>query len=219
MNATMTFFTLLHVLMFVYWLGGDLGAFYSSSFLTDPKRSVAERGMALRILNNIDMAPRTALILALPTGLTLAWSKGWLDVPAFVPLAIDVLALGWLALAWAVHLRHDGGTGMKRIDIVIRWVVMVTLLGTGLAGAAHMIDLPLFIALKLIVLAGCIALGLALRKLLAPLFAPIGEMMSTGPTAQTDAAIAGVLARTRPVVVMLWMLLLVAAWLGISTPT
>lgn len=219
MDATITVFTLLHVLMFVYWLGGDLGAFYSSSFLTDPKRSVAERTMALKILNNIDMAPRTALILALPTGVTLAWSKGWLDVPVYVPLTIDLLALAWLALAWAVHLRHDGGMGMKRVDIVIRWAVMTGMLGVGIAGATHAIELPLFIALKLVVLAGCIGLGLALRKLLGPLFAPIREMMSSGPTAQTDAAIAGVLSRTRPVVVMLWMLLLVAAWLGIATPT
>lgn len=219
MDASIAFFTLLHVLMFVYWLGGDLGAFYSSSFLVDSKRSVVERAMALRILNNVDMAPRTALILALPTGVTLAWSKGWLMVSAYVPLLIGLFALGWLVLAWAVHFSHGGGKAMKTVDMAIRWVVMTALFATGLAGTTHAIALPLFIALKLIVLAGCIGLGLALRKLLAPLFAPIAEMLATGPTPQTDAAIARVIGRTRPVVVLLWLLLVVAAWLGISTPT
>ena len=51
--------TLMHVLIFVYWLGGDMGAFYGSTFMTDQKRSVPERMMALKIINNIDMAPRT----------------------------------------------------------------------------------------------------------------------------------------------------------------
>jgi hypothetical protein len=72
---------LLHLLIPVYWLGGDLGAFYSSRFMIDPARTVPERMMALKILNNIDMAPRTTLILAFPTGFTLAVAKGWIDLP------------------------------------------------------------------------------------------------------------------------------------------
>ena len=32
--------TLLHVLVFVYWLGGDLGAFYTSSYAADQARTV-----------------------------------------------------------------------------------------------------------------------------------------------------------------------------------
>jgi len=82
---------LLHVLVLVYWLGGDLGAFYGSGFMTDPKRTLPERLMALKLLNDIDMAPRTALILAFPTGFAAAWTRGWLTVP------------GWsVALIWIV---------------------------------------------------------------------------------------------------------------------
>ena len=217
MDTATALLTLVHILVLVYWLGGDLGAFYGSSFLTSPSHSVAERMLSLKILNNIDMAPRTALILALPTGMALAWFKGWVTLDAYVPALIGLACLGWLALAWAVHLRHDAA-GLKRIDIGIRWMVLAALGTTGLAGAMKMFELPLFIALKLLILAVCIGLGLFIRRQLAPLAGPIQTMNATGPTAATDAAIAKVIAGTRPVVVALWLCLLAATYLGITTP-
>lgn len=210
--------TLLHVLVLVYWLGGDLGAFYGSNFMVDPKRTVVERGMALSILNNIDMAPRTMLILALPTGLALAWIKGWLMLPAYVPVLVAMASFGWLALAWAVHLNHGGGAGIRKLDIAIRWVMLVGLFASGLGGLFKLIEMPLFIALKMIVLATCITLGLIVRKQIVPLFTAFREMVATGPTPATDAAIAAANGNARVSVLTLWALLLVAAWLGIATP-
>jgi len=214
-----SFFALLHILVLVYWLGGDLGAFYSSGFLVDPGRSVAERRMALQILGAIDMAPRTALILAFPTGLSLAWAKFWVVLPLWVLVAVWVLALAWLALAWAIHLRHGAGAeALRRADIAVRWVVLGGLSLAGLLGCARLIGLPLFIALKMLLLAACIAAGLLVRRQLVPLFPAVREMFSGGATAGTDAAIAGVIARTRPTVLVLWVMLLVAAVLGIAKP-
>lgn len=211
--------TLLHLLIPIYWLGGDLGAFYGSRFLVDPARSVPERMMALTILNNIDMAPRTTLILAFPTGLTLAVAKGWLAVaPALVGL-VWLGFLGWLALAWAVHLRHGAaGEGLRRIDIAVRYLVLAALAGSGVAGLAGVIALPLFIALKLLVLAGCVTIGLIVRRQLVPLFPAIIALRQSGPTPEGDATIRGVIAVTQPTVMVLWGLVLVACFLGLATP-
>jgi hypothetical protein len=207
------------MLVAVYWLGGDLGAFYGSTFMTDPRRTVPERLMALKILNNIDMAPRTALILALPSGLTLALAKGWLIFPTAAVLLLWVAGLGWLALAWAVHLRHGaGGQGPRKLDLAIRYVLVAGLAVTAALGLGGVIALPLFIALKCIILAICIALGLLIRRQLVPLFPAIAAMRADGPTPETDSAIAGVISRTRPVVVFLWILVLAACLLGIATP-
>jgi hypothetical protein len=218
MDFSTALLTLLHVLIFVYWLGGDLGAFYGSTFMVDPRRTVVERQMALKILNNIDMAPRTMLILALPTGLALAWMKGWMHIPAWVPTLVTVAALGWLALAWAVHLDHSGGAGLKKLDIAVRWVALIGLYGVGLAGFFRAMDVPLFIALKMIVLATCITLGLIVRRQITPLFVAFREMVATGPTPATDAAIAAANGNARRSVITLWLLLLLAAYLGIATP-
>ncbi|TVV76565.1 hypothetical protein [Sphingomonas solaris] len=210
--------TLLHVLVFVYWLGGDLGAFYTSGFMTDPKRSVAERMMAVKILNNIDMAPRTTLILAYPTGLALAWAKGWVDVSGLIPALMAVLFVGWLALAWAVHLQHGGGGAIRKLDLAIRYLCVTAFGLAGIAGLAGLREMPFFIAVKLCLLAGCVALGLVVRRQLVPLFGAIREMTATGPTAETDATIRQVNNRARVSVITIWVLVGLAAYLGIATP-
>lgn len=218
MDLPTALLTLIHVLVFVYWLGGDLGAFYSSNFLIDPKRTLIERRMALKILNNVDMAPRTALILAFPTGLALAWMKGWLQISGMVPLIVGIAGVAWLALAWAVHLNHNGGTGLKKLDMGIRYVMLVGLLGLGICGVSGDIAIPLFIALKMIILGLCITLGLIVRKQIVPMFVAFAEMVKNGATPETDAAISGANARARVSVLTLWVLLLCAAFLGIWTP-
>lgn len=218
-NNGLALLTLLHLLVPIYWLGGDLGAFYSSRFMIDPARSVPERMMALKILNNIDMAPRTTLILAFPTGLSLAVAKGWVGVSGGMLMLMWVGFLGWLALAWAVHLRHGpAGVRFKQIDIVIRYGVLAALVAAGIGGLIGAIALPLFIALKLLLLAGCITIGLIVRRQLVPLFPAIAALREHGPTPEGDRAIRGVIAVTQPTVMCLWVLVLIASFLGLATP-
>lgn len=219
MDICLSLLTLLHVLIPVYWLGGDLGAFYGSRFMVDPRRSVPERMMALTILNNIDMAPRTTLILAFPTGFGLAVAKGWLDVPTSYAIAVAVLGMTWLALAWAVHLKHGPqGHAFKRFDILVRYLVLAGLASAVILGLSGEIALPLFITLKMLTLGACIALGLVVRRQLVPLFPAIIQMRETGPTPETDRVIAAVNSRARISVLTIWVLVLIACFLGIATP-
>jgi hypothetical protein len=219
MDIGLSLLTLLHVLIPVYWLGGDLGAFYGSNFMVDPKRTVPERMMALKILNNIDMAPRTALVLTFPTGFGLAVAKGWLDLPAASAIVVWVVFLAWLALAWAVHLKHGPqGAGLKRLDILVRYIVLAGLVAGAMLGLSGEIAVPLFVSLKLLVLAICITLGLIVRRQLVPLFPAIIQMRESGPTPETDRIIAAVNAKARISVLTIWGLVLIASFLGIATP-
>ncbi|MCJ1959922.1 hypothetical protein [Novosphingobium mangrovi (ex Hu et al. 2023)] len=219
MDHTLALLTLLHLLIPIYWLGGDLGAFYSSRFLVDPKRTVPERLLALHILNNIDMAPRTALILAFPTGFTLAAMKGWLAVSGLAVTGVWVAGLAWLALAWAVHILHGpAGKTYKQIDLAIRYIVLAALVAGGVAGLVGAVTLPLFIALKLLVLAFCIFIGLLVRRQLVPLIPAIVDLAKNGASPEGDKTIAGVLAVTQPTVMTLWAAVLIASFLGIATP-
>lgn len=212
-------FALIHVLVFVYWLGGDLGAFYSSHYLTRANVSADRRLMAAKIVGDVDMAPRTALILALPSGLLLAESKGWLSLGWPLLMATVLVALIWLAMAWKLHLDHSGsGTGLKSIDSWIRYALIILLLGFAVAGLMGRSALPLFLALKMLALAGCVALGLYIRVVLKPL----GPALMGLAGDQSDAAeadLAQTLNRARPLVICIWALLLIAAFLGLWTPT
>jgi hypothetical protein len=206
--------TLLHILVFVYWLGGDLGVFYSSTILTDPKTSPQGRIVAAKVLAQVDMAPRTAMILTLPTGLTLADATPWLNLTDLQVVAIWVFALVWLALAWNIHLKHLPPSSLSRkADLLVRWGLILALLAWAALGA-----LPLFLALKLGVLAATIALGLLIRRALGPFGTAFGAMVAHGPTPETDQIIAKCLNQSRPAVVAIWVLLLVAALIGLAQP-
>ncbi len=212
-------FALIHVLVFVYWMGGDLGAFYSSRFLTQPNVSADRRLMAAKIVGDVDMAPRTALILALPTGMLLAQSKGWIDLGWPIVLAIAAASVLWLTLAWHLHLQHGSPSdGAKRIDLTIRWGLVLVLSAWALASLIGYISLPLFLALKLLALVGSILLGLYIRVVLKPLGPAL--MGLAGPNAETaEAELAQTLKRARPLVMGIWALLVIAAFLGLWTPT
>ncbi|MFZ9086446.1 MAG: hypothetical protein ACO3C6_07725, partial [Steroidobacteraceae bacterium] len=49
--------TLLHLLLFVYWLGGDVGVFYASRFVVDTSLTREERLTAAKIFLDLDMLP------------------------------------------------------------------------------------------------------------------------------------------------------------------
>lgn len=211
-------FTLLHLLVFVYWLGGDLGAFYTSRFLIKPGVSADRRLLAAKIVGDVDMAPRTALILTLPTGLTLANSAGWIDL---APLAIALVwlsALGWLTLAWVIHLKHGAAPApWRQADLAIRWLLVLGLIAAAIWNIAGEGSLPIFLSLKLLALAACTALGLFIREVLKPL-GPALMGLSGPDAASAEASLAATLNRARPLVTCIWALLIGAALLALYKP-
>lgn len=208
---------LLHVLILVYWLGGDLGAFAASFLIANPAKDRAARLGAAGLLGDVDMAPRTALILAFPTGFTLAVTRGWVALdPIWIPAAWAI-GLIWLVLAWQIHLSHAGpASGLRRFDLGLRWTAATGLGAGGAAGLAGATGWPLFLNLKLLILAACILTGLLIRRLTADLGPALGALGAGQSDA--DTRVARSLAVTRPAVVLIWLLLLAAALLGLWKP-
>ncbi len=212
---TLALATLLHILIFVYWLGGDLGVFYASTILTDTKTSPQGRIAAAKVLAQVDMAPRTAMILTLPTGLTLATIAGYLNLSSVVLIGIWGLGLSWLALAWVIHLKHLPPISMwRKADLGVRVVLILALVGVAVSGAV-----PFFLGLKLAILAATIVMGLLIRRALGPFGPAFGAMVTSGPTPQTDNILAKCLNQSRPAVICIWVLLLLAALIGIAKPS
>ena len=218
MSLDLTLFTLLHLLMFAYWLGGDIGVFYSSFVLTDAKQTPQARMAAAKILLNVDMVPRVCLLLSLPSGLALATAKGWVGLdPLWIALAFAI-AFAWIWLAFRLHVDH-AAKALGAIDRAIRPVFLLGLLGTGGAALTGMIELPLFLALKLIALGVAVMMGLIVRRILKPFGAAFAKLASEGGSPETDAEIASSIGGTRKPVMVIWAMLLFAAYLGVATPT
>lgn len=221
MTLSVALLTLAHILVFVYWLGGDLGAFVSSYTLIDGRKPVAARLMALNVVNNVDMAPRTALILAFPTGLSLAEVKGWMDVPTGAVAVVWLVAVIWLGIAWRIHLKHSAPQSIeRRSDMVLRISAALGLFGFSAGVFLDVLPtIPWFIGLKCLLLGFAITAGLVVRRALKPLFVAARGMAAEGPTPERDRVLRHVILwRSKPTVVSIWILITLATLAGIMTP-
>lgn len=207
----------LHVLVFVYWLGGDLGAFVASYFVTDPKRPLGERGVALKILSLVDAAPTATLLLTLPTGVLLAQNAGWWHPPDMLVPVLILMSVVWVPMALVLHFDGAQRRHLGAIDRALRVVLMSALVATAggtLLGVWPRLALPHFIAAKCLLLAAATACGLALRIPLARFVAEMGR----GAEAR-HAELRHQMAVCRAWVLGIWCCLLIAAGLGIVRPT
>ncbi|MCC5861334.1 MAG: hypothetical protein JJT93_05410 [Gammaproteobacteria bacterium] len=213
---------LAHILLFVYWLGGDLGVFYSSRFVTDPTLGTEARATAAKIMLAVDLAPRICLILILPVGLTLAAMKWGLGLGGGVLSVIWVGCLAWLVIAVTIYLREGQPLShlLARIDQAIRWFVIVLVGGVGVWSLVA--EGPLagqgWLAAKFLLFAVLVICGLAIRAAIRPFGPAFGRLMQEGSSPEVEAQLGGSVARARPFVLVIWAGLVVAAALGIFKP-
>ncbi|MEQ8434707.1 MAG: hypothetical protein RIA71_10740 [Oceanicaulis sp.] len=209
---------LLHILVLVYWLGGDLGAFYASRLVVEEARPAAGRLAAAQILSNVDMAPRMAMIFAFPTGLAVSVSRGWLALDFIWVWIAFAAALVWAGLAWAVHLKAGPQGPIKALDTAIRYAALALLAAASAGAFAGLIEAPHFLAAKWLLLALAIVCGLLIRRALAP-FGPAFGLLAAGKAGEAEnAAIRASLAHAKRYVLIIWAALIAASALGVYTP-
>jgi hypothetical protein len=214
----MALLELLHILVLVYWLGGDLGAFVASRIVADPARPPAGRAAAAKILMDVDMAPRMALIFAFPTGFALAVYENWLPIDPLWIIPVFVLALIWAVAAWMVHLKSGPDGLAKRVDMAIRLFALIGFAGAGAAGLAGLIALPLFMAGKLLLLALAVFAGLMIRRTLTPFGPAFGQIAAGQGDDAAETIVRASLSKARIWVFVIWAAVLSAAALGVLHP-
>ncbi len=210
--------TLVHVLVFVYWLGGDLGAFYTSRFLTLPGVNVDRRLLAAKIVGDVDMAPRLSLIATLPTGLALAQASGWIQIGWLPVVAVTIAAFLWGALAIHLHNTHGANQTLKRVDLGVRYLLIGGVTAVCILSLTGQIVMAQFLVAKLALLAIATGLGLTIRKVLTPLGPAIGQLANPDTQQAGEQALATLMARAKPIVNMIWICLILAAFLGLYKP-
>lgn len=127
----------LHVLLFGYWLGSDLGVFYCDSQLTRDDLSLDERLRVRDIRRKVDMAPRTCVPLILAIGFSLAVQYGS-EVTGWWLAMVWLLCLVWLAMLWAGRLAI-GTPREGALDAVNRWLFLLVGVVMGALGVYALI--------------------------------------------------------------------------------
>ncbi|MEL7297950.1 MAG: hypothetical protein AAGJ86_09830 [Pseudomonadota bacterium] len=217
MISAYAFWLIIHLLLFAYWLGGDLGVFYSSFVVADADRSVDDRKTAAGILIGLDRVPRICLILMLPVGVSLAASIGQVVLPAGALLGIWLLAAVWLAMLWHIEKTHHAAT--TKVDAVVRIIVILALAGFAVAGLSDSGPVKSdWVAIKMLLFATAITCGLMIRKVFAPFGAAFGQLVTQGSSPEVEQTIDGSLKKSRPFVIVIWLCLIAAAAVAAIKP-
>ena len=95
----------LHICMFVFWLGTDMGVMICSKKSTDTSLSIPARFQLLEIALVIELLPRVMWVMALPLGIHLSKSLGYISPSDLTLAGMWVFAGAWLIIN-AVSYTH-----------------------------------------------------------------------------------------------------------------
>jgi hypothetical protein len=218
---------LFHILLLTYWLGADLGVFYSSRYVMRTDISTESRNVALKIMGWLDLWPRLCLVLFLPSGVTLMalddygrdTFMGWPLVGIWVAGAI------WFALVLGNHYLHDHPKHalIAKLDLLARSSVVVGLLGS--AAYTVLVDEPFgvttnpkWLGFKVGLYAIAIGCGIAIRFKLRPFTPAWIGLMTKGSSGEVEAGIRASIVGSQPYVAAIWVCVVGAALLGLAKP-
>ncbi len=211
-----------HLLLFVLWLGADVGVFVlGQHFRKRAAYSLDQRMALLKLLVTIDLVPRAAWALMVPSSLAVLAAGGWWNVPSWLIVAACAVGTVWLWLVADSH-RHEQtprAARNRQIEGWLRWIVGGFYLGLGgqslLAGAPL---IPDWLALKTF-LFGCIFVSAIMIDVT---FKPVGPQLAAvlekGSSDETEIPLRRTMDRTRIWVWIVYLLLLITAFLGNVKP-
>ena len=216
-----------HVVLFAYALGGDLGVHLAARFAVRSDLPLAERIRFFRMLLLVDLGPATAVALFLPTGLEIAARLGLSTLPQVWLWLIWAAAAAWVVAIWNLHLeRARGGrpaTGPKpvwaRAEAVLRYLMLGAAAAIGVASAAGAGPLvEPWLGLKTVLYALCLVFVSLLRRELDSWMTALETLRGFGGEREGNSLMLRQHRAGRWYARSLWLLLAAAAYLGVAGP-
>ena len=208
----------LHILLFVFWLGTDMGTYYSSRFVINPNLSGPQRATALQILLGCDLGPRIAMPLIMPTGIHMGFYLGLVKIDSAGVLIVWLLGLLWLTLVLALHFSKNESLKGKltKLDFWVRPFIVSLVGGLAVYNLIHPTHIVAdYINWKLLAVCALILCGLGIRYHLN-IFKPAFRQMMMGENLEeANHVIKKKMDDCLPYVYGIWIGLLVSAALGL----
>lgn len=211
-----------HLLLFVLWLGADVGVFVlGQHFRKRAAYTLDQRLALLKLLVLVDMTPRTAWALMVPVSLAVADAGGWWDVPATVLGVSWVIAAGWLYLVWDAHNHEQTPRAARdrRIEFWLKIGLTIGYLGVGIVSliAGAPIEQG-WLAWKATLFGAIFAAAIMIDVAFRPVGPLLGRLIAEGSSNATEEPLLRVMNRTRIWVWVVYALLIATSWLGVAKP-
>lgn len=213
---------LLHVIFFAYWLGTDLGVFYSANFTLKADIGVEARRYCAKILTFLDQPPRIAMAGTFTVGASLSILRGWADVPQWWLVPIWIVGVLWTSAVIYLYVNGDQPEKIKTIKAIdfnfrLFMIGLLTILSVASLMGLGVTDQP-WLALKVLVFAGTMICGVLVRVIMKDFGVNYGPMLKGTATPEQIAKAQATMARAKKAVMTIWGLLVVATALGLWKP-
>lgn len=210
----------IHLLLFVFWLGADVGVFLSLVFVKDRRLGFEARATVIRLAFWIDVFPRVAFALMIPVGTELATSLGVLPQHTAIRPLAWLLGLGWCALHAMIYLQRGqpAAVRLRRANVAFEALAGLSLVAVALASLAGAGPIQAnWFAWKLLLFGAVflVVVGIDTR------FQPFTTLLTTRPdglTPEREAVITRMTNRTLLWALLLYALIVAIAWLGFFKP-
>lgn len=195
----------LHILMFVFWIGTDLGVYLSARRATDPRLPFEARIMLLHWALRIELLPRTMWKAALPLGVMLSVDMGLLALGGPGIALVWLFTVAWWALSMAGAWHYDKPLGhrLARANNLVTGIVGASLIALALssylgngpfdAGATWLLwKVGLYGLINLMVIVMILAFD--------PMGVAFARMATEGSTPELEGIISGVMHRSTVII-------------------
>lgn len=208
---------LLHVLCVAYALGADLVRLLISRWLIDRHLEATARAQAMHLWQVLARWQLLCIILALPSGLTLAWRSGWLTQDLQGILAIWAFCAGWLWIAWTSRAQQKGTReGIARLDVGLPIAVMLGLCwlaARSVFGSGPISHAPWLLA-KVVLYVASLGLLLWTHLRSREIGTLCARIVSGSADAQAELDLGRIVRRSRLQIGVLWVLMVLSMILG-----
>jgi hypothetical protein len=208
-----------HVLMFVFWVGTDMGVFFAARRSTDPTLSFMTRVTLLHMALRIELLPRTMWKAALPFGVMLSRDLGFLPIPDIGLILVWVFSIAWWAVSMAGAYWYDKPAG-HRLARITNWltglvgVTLIVLCASSWLGYGPFVQEATWLHLK-VALYGVINL-MVIWMIVAfdPIGAAFGRLAVEGSKPEIEAIISSTMDRSTVIIWSTYALIVVVGFIG-----
>ncbi len=211
----------LHLLLFVFWIGTDVGVLLLARKFRDASLPVPSRVLLLQQALVIDTLPRICFVLMLPAGASLAASSGLVDIPGLYLGILWVAAFAWLGLGLtaAKNAETPRGPALQKAH----WALLAVI-GAGIAvaglwlGAQGLPATAPWLAAKLVVYGLICFAAIGIDWAFGPIGPAVMKLMTEGSSPALEQTITASVNRALWFVYSLYGAVLLAAFIGVSRP-
>jgi hypothetical protein len=212
----------IHILLFVYWLGADLGVFLLARAARRSDLTFDQRVLALRMAMKIDILPRLSFALMFPVGLELSAALGLVEPGLATRIAAWTVSAIWVAIVVGM-VRKEGGSraaALRHANVLLHWTLLVVVGAIGVTSVLGRGPFPAgWLGWKILLFALIFFCGIMIDRRFEPVAPAFARLAAEGSRPDIEHAIQSAIDRSVAWVLALYALVVAVAFLGTARPS